>query len=171
MNPMESEIVLALMISGVNPEIDEDAPPITQIMYKRIPESVRSQYDTGLIFLCSVLADGNPGNAVMWAYTLVKNQIKTVEQFAHSFPWGVPTRKAYDEVWDAQKSSSGNLMDLPGTWNEITAEDYDASNPASFEDVDTDLKRVMEQVLGDLGSEPEQEAPAEPAEASASSSS
>lgn len=71
-----------------------------------------------VLSLCS-----SPAEIVMWAYTLVQMQKKTpgsrisLETWVNSFPDGVPTERALEASWDAQKSDDGgNTLDTLDPW-------------------------------------------------------
>jgi hypothetical protein len=59
--------------------------------------------------ICSLLSEGSPGEAVMWAYSLhyllvAENLSKiTLTDLSNYFPMGFPTKEARHTVWDAQK--------------------------------------------------------------------
>jgi hypothetical protein len=82
----------------------------------------------------SVISNGSPGNAVLWAYTLChiaeKEGDKTVtwDHLVRHFPTGFPTETTLRKCWDGQKRRadfakglSDNKMDSPEYW-ELGAE-------------------------------------------------
>lgn len=61
--------------------------------------------------LVSVIQCENPGDIVMWAFTLNRLYLEqqrtvTVGDLAEAFPIGFPNAKGREEVWDAQKISN-----------------------------------------------------------------
>lgn len=65
-----------------------------------------------LSFLCR-----NPGQCVMWAYTLKcirdEDGEVTMDNFCTKhFPMGIPEESVYEKVWDAQKISSEDREEL-----------------------------------------------------------
>ena len=89
-----------------------------------------------VMFLC-YLCNGNPGNSVMWAYTLkemyrLKGQTITLGLLSeqNTFGYGFPNSNGLQDVWDLQKGHMlkretkkklagqdvGNLLDLMFPW-------------------------------------------------------
>lgn len=97
-----------------------EIPPLMLIIRSRIPESIRDQYENKLLLFCSHLAQGNPGKAVVWAWTLVKDKIKDIKTLVQHFPDGFPTQEGFVHVWDAQKDDDGwNRLDDPDVWGQV----------------------------------------------------
>ena len=76
-----------------------------------------------LAFWVLVLAEGNPGNAVLWAYTLKclfqqkGKPILALVDWVEVFPNGIPTKEAYEELWSSQKDERGrNRLDTKEAW-------------------------------------------------------
>lgn len=90
-----------------------------KILYSRLNANSDVKIDLGVAFFVLQLAGGNPGNIVMWAYTLHRGNLLTLAQFINYFSSGVPSEKGYEETWDAQKVRTGygdNGLDNPDNW-------------------------------------------------------
>jgi hypothetical protein len=98
------------------------------IMNARL-ESVGAKVGRAPMLFAAALCD-DPGNAVMWAFTLNKMAIKAskpvdMDTFANYFPMGIPTDDGYHEVWESQKevdSPLGNAIDRMDDWPRYSEE-------------------------------------------------
>ena len=69
--------------------------------------------DVATMLMLSVLCKGNPGNAVLWAYTMCHiaekngNAAVTFDDFVQAFPMGYPNARVMLACWDGQKRSTG----------------------------------------------------------------
>jgi hypothetical protein len=105
---------------GVPKEARED--PIFRILSGRLDKP--DDYSAYLRFFLACLCEGNPGKAVMWAYTIWKNNIKSMRNLAFAFPTGFPTNDGMQEVWESQKGVEGekgnrrsfNWLDRAEAW-------------------------------------------------------
>lgn len=120
--PADEETANMLFILIKNPGIikDIDSMPLARILYNRIPSGIRALFTLEVVLFCSHLSQGNPGCAVMWAWTLVKNKICNMDDLVYSFPYGFPTWDAFNEIWDAQKDTATgkNILDTEEPWTE-----------------------------------------------------
>lgn len=110
-------------MKGVNEAAERHLP--LKILIKRIEAMVPIELvvSPALLFFIACLEEmDRPGSAVLWAYTLMLRASEELEpcaihNFAQSrFPMGVPTRKAMDAAWVAQKR-----IPAKGTWSLITS--------------------------------------------------
>lgn len=66
------------------------------------------------------LSEGNPGRAVLWAWTCSHMQMagdaRDILVWTASFPYGIPTDEEYERIWDAQKLGGLNQLDDPAMW-------------------------------------------------------
>jgi hypothetical protein len=73
-----------------------------------------------LLAWLAAISNGNPGRAVMWAWTcrsLDLNQTHTdILCWTAAFPLGIPTDEEFERLWDAQKDGGANLLDNPELW-------------------------------------------------------
>jgi len=95
---------------------------IGQIMWQRL-QWADAKITVAVGIFLAWLAEGNPGNAVMWAYTMTRLYQKlgrtiTTADLAGAFPMGFPTEAGRLAIWDGQKGDGpfGNLLDLRETW-------------------------------------------------------
>lgn len=93
-----------------------------QVLFRRMEVCTKAKIDKGLALMIVIMANGNPGNLVMWAYTMHKMNKGTlinINDFAENFPLGVPSEEGFCEVWDSQKDpvNGGNLIDDAANWN------------------------------------------------------
>ena len=127
MNKDESGIMINAML---NPALQEpfDASFADElgfsgkVLFQRLKVCSEAKIEKGLAVLIVVMANGNPGNLVMWAYTMHKmnkGSLITINDFAEKFPFGVPSEEGFSEVWDSQKDTvnGGNLIDVSANWN------------------------------------------------------
>ena len=124
----ESEVFVTLLFAQ-NPDLKEplnralvakygDAPG-SRIMLGRLTTHADGVLpEARLAFLLDLVSEGNPGNLVMWAWTLYRmskqlgHKLVTLDDFASTFPSGVPDSSAYSEVWAEQKTcGGGNALD------------------------------------------------------------
>lgn len=111
-----------------NPEvfqkIEKDAEagsPIFNILTHRLRAGGKTVHITLRLWLAAI-SNGNPGRAVMWAWTATNMNLRgdtsDILMWAAAFPLGVPTDAEYLRVWDAQKGDgpSGNLLDRADVW-------------------------------------------------------
>ena len=99
--------------------------PIAMIVFHRL-NPINVQIDCALALWISLLSEGNPARAVMWAYTIreiyittkahAANKIVTLNDWVLAFPDGAPTEAAFGEIWDAQKTLRGNGVDDSRNW-------------------------------------------------------
>ena len=113
------DVTMSKPITDVNLREEILKIPICKIMDLRFPDGF--QIELKLLLFVADLTEGNPAKAVMWAYTLYKNNIKTFDEWVHAFPMGFPTDEAYNQFWDSQKvrddyEGSDNLLDRRETW-------------------------------------------------------
>lgn len=69
------------------------------------------RYTPEVVLLCGAFST-NPGSAVMWAYTLVREALKrgkpiNISVFTECLPWGIPTDDAKRRLWNEQKHYRG----------------------------------------------------------------
>lgn len=111
----ESEFLMNLMMITTEIPMGEIlAIPMCNLINQRLPEGF--EVDGKLLLLVGDLTKGSPGNGVMWAFTLYKNNVKNVDEFVNIFPYGFPTDEAYHECWNNQKYGGTNILDRPETW-------------------------------------------------------
>lgn len=98
-----------------------------QVLERRLAVmSPETRISAGVGAVLAYHCRGNPGRAVLWAFTLHRMAIDcggdiliTMTELAETFPMGFPTDKAFAELWDGQKSSaaqSDNLLDVKEIW-------------------------------------------------------
>lgn len=123
----EAELMLRIMMTPeMNDQFDEEMSVqlgfVGQVLYKRLVVCSTVKVTKGVALLVAQLSEGNPGNIVMWTYTLhsmMKDGIKhmiTMNDFVNVFPHGVPTEAGYHEIWDAQKNGGANMLDDKSNW-------------------------------------------------------
>jgi hypothetical protein len=123
----ESQIFIgAMMNPTLEATFDADFADELQfsgkVLHRRLETCSTVKITKGLALLIVVMANGNPGNLVMWAYTLHKmnkGEVLNINDFANTFPFGVPSEEGFSAVWDSQKDSvnGGNLIDDVKNWN------------------------------------------------------
>lgn len=125
-----AEACMRELLPGEIPVFDEAIAQslgfAAQVMERRLTVmSPKTHISLGVAVMLSYLCKGNPGRAVLWAYTMHRLSAKhdwkmiTMTELAHAFPIGFPTDKAFMELWDSQKSNvadSDNLLDVAETW-------------------------------------------------------
>lgn len=102
------------------------ASPVFKIIESRL-EPTGADVSSWLVAFVDSLCEGNPGKAVMWAWTLAyiatKCQGKVdFDEFARYFPMGVPVEDEYRRVWYSQKERGrplGNCLDDPDFWPKV----------------------------------------------------
>ena len=128
--------VFAYLLFAQNPDLKEplnralvakygDAPG-SRIMLGRLTTHADDVLpEARLAFLIDLVSGGNPGNLMMWAWTLYcmskrsGRKLVTLDDFAWTFPSGVPDSSAYSEVWAEQKTcGGGNALDH-NLWNTL----------------------------------------------------
>lgn len=114
MDQGESEMLMRLMMIPEIPKDEVLAIPMCKLVNQRLPEGF--EVDGKLLLLVGDLTKGSPGNGVMWAFTLYKNNLKDINEFVDAFPNGFPTDEAYHECWLNQKDGGTNLLDKRSTW-------------------------------------------------------
>lgn len=127
MTPEESQgYIVCMMMEGeasspdptlsegyLNQKAAVEKTAIYQIMTNRlelVPKPFGDVASFSTIMLLCYLCKGNPGNAVLWAYTL-KEMYRTTKKTItmddisrpKTFGWGMPNAKGLQEVWDFQK--------------------------------------------------------------------
>lgn len=125
MTKQESEMFISVML---NPELDTQFDEqfanklgfSGKLLYSRLSEFSKAKITRGLALFVVVLSNGNPGNLVMWTYTIhkmYKGKVVTIHDFVDQFPFGVPSEEGLSAVWDAQKSPTGaNMIDNIANW-------------------------------------------------------
>lgn len=91
--------------------MDEDFS--CKVIQNRLRED-KLKVSPATVILCSVLAQGIPGRAVAWAYTLycilqATGKEITLEHFCSIFPSGFPTEEAYTKMWQNQKGFTHDI--------------------------------------------------------------
>ncbi len=118
MTSKESEFFMKVHLCGDIPLDEVLAMSICKLIHNRLPECF--EVDAKLLLLVGELSGGSPGNGVMWAYTLFKNNIHNLDDLTFKFADGFPTDEAYHSLWLSQKvhdeKSGDNLLDRPDTW-------------------------------------------------------
>lgn len=97
-----------------------------EIFYQRLQFQKVKISLQATIFLV-LMAEGNPGKIVMWAYTITRMFQKykryiTLNELSDSFPMGFPSEEEQGEIWDDQKrkiAPYGNMIDDPNNWKEV----------------------------------------------------
>ena len=110
----ESELLIRLMMIPRIPKSEVLEISMCNLINKRLPEGF--EVDGKLLLLVGDLTKGSPGNGVMWAFTLYKNNVKNVDELVNVFPNGFPTDEAYHACWKNQKDGGTNILDRPETW-------------------------------------------------------
>lgn len=115
----ESEWFVKLTLITTDIPLDEVLDiPICKLIHNRFPKEF--EVDSKLILFLSELSKGIPGNGVMLAFTIFKNNIHRFDALTNIFPDGFPTDEAYHLYWLSQKVDDGqrtyNLLDQPDTW-------------------------------------------------------
>lgn len=100
--------------------------PIGWILFKRLALCEGLRVTTALAAWVAMRSEGNPGNLVMWAWTLREMWIRKpnkevpvdMQEWAFGFPDGVPTAEGLSKTWDRQKNlvGGGNLLDIVQIW-------------------------------------------------------
>lgn len=111
----ETSVMLG-MILGAAPDEPFFTKQVLEGRLLMVPENVVSPE---VIFMAAFLASGNPGCAVVWAWTLIKENINTMDDFVNTFPMGVPTDDAFKACWNSQKVDGCNLLDKAATWQQV----------------------------------------------------
>lgn len=131
----ESKIFLTAMMSPVLKSEFDKAFSVElgftgQILESRLSACSNVKITKGLALLLVFLSNGNPGNVVMWAYTMhviAKQKVGclpiTISDFSEFFPMGVPSEEGLCTTWDAQKdpNNGSNLIDDKANWTDMTA--------------------------------------------------
>lgn len=116
----------------------ERLPFPLNVLVNRLEVHARDlQFNPNVVLFCSLLAGGSPGNAVMWAYSLVRETRKrktapiNFKDLGELMPWGFPTEDYYQKVWEAQKvltgSGTGNFLDTPYPYQPLPNGMYEPS--------------------------------------------
>jgi len=134
--PMEEEemknLFIMMQIVGEHPDkIDEvfeenTAQMAGQIAVKRLAYHA-TQYDKALLVFVLTLCE-SPGLVVLWCYTLhlmaaELGRAATINDFCTQFfPMGVPTEKALEAAWDAQKGTEcdNRLDSCDWSWKAVS---------------------------------------------------
>lgn len=129
----ESLLFINLVMAQTNPkvtvtfgqDIADSFGPSGQILFGRLMMSKPNEVllDTGLAAFLTILAKGNPGNLVMWAWTCramfrkVGFRQLTINDFTNEFPMGIPSEEEISKVWEAQKTADfRNNLDDARNW-------------------------------------------------------
>lgn len=131
MTKEQSEIFLKLMLAKpkeIPIENDEELNTsfLSQIIIKRI-KAYKLPYSLSNLFLLMSLSCGvnTPGKAMIILalsfqyYNKNPKSLLTIEDWANIFPFGMPSEKEFDQMWDSQKKSDeplGNMVDNPENW-------------------------------------------------------
>lgn len=100
-----------------------DKEPILRIFAGRL-EHAGVRTTPRLRSLIYELCAGNPGKAVLWAYTIFRKarpttkgeRIYTFQHWVEDYANGAPSEDEYTRCWDGQKVNGGNGLDLTVTW-------------------------------------------------------
>ena len=120
-------------IGEIEPELEKliegNAPFPTKIFISHLSNrSPETKMSVGALAFLAFVHLRNPGNAVMWAYTV--HRIAETTDFKETvdltvltqfFPSGFPTESTMEIAWDDQKGGDaigGNLLDISETWYE-----------------------------------------------------
>jgi hypothetical protein len=109
-----------------------DQFPLLQIISNRLNLTGKDWKEIANPVAVCFLVDickGNPGKAVMWAYTLKDMYLRekaqvtlTTISMPQYFGWGIPTDEGFERVWDAQKKKriapldTDNRLDMREVW-------------------------------------------------------
>lgn len=103
-------------------EIAKEFGEIGKVFYKRL-EAYGGKATIGAVVVCAAMADGLPGNMVMYAHTISRlykldGKVVDVGVLANVFPTGFPNERGLSDVWDAQKGKGwdepvDNMLDYP----------------------------------------------------------
>jgi len=133
MTEEESRMFMSITMmdmQGIPPEAEKltKEAPICLIIDSRL-EMAGVRTTVAVLLWMDIVCDGNPGNAVMWAYTLCHIAEKrghntvTWDDLIMSFPNGFPVERTLRQCWEAQKqrpdSKKGipdNKMDMRASW-------------------------------------------------------
>lgn len=124
----ESTIMLNSMLSprGMMPFDDTASKELGfsgQVLFKRLESYSSTKLTLGLAVMIVIMSKGNPGQLVMWAYTMHcidphEDRPLTINDFAEKFPHGVPSDIGFAQIWDDQKGDKNeNLIDQIAYWN------------------------------------------------------
>jgi hypothetical protein len=119
MDAVTSEVLVKL-VRAPAPSLDAmggDGPAIARIIQSRIDSHApKFNPSPAVVMMCSYLSKGVPGHAVLWAFTIVNDNLATMHDLAMAFPNGFPTSSEMTRVWVAQKCpTNGSLVDNPWT--------------------------------------------------------
>lgn len=89
---------------------------ISKVITARLPWAGAPSFTPQLTAFISVLAEGNPGRALMLAHACVMNNVTCILGLADLFPMGFPTEESYNTCWDAQKQDGVNGVDIQSNW-------------------------------------------------------
>jgi hypothetical protein len=131
----QSSLMLMLLTMSKNPSqnfddyntplpMEEKVPPIVRIIEGRL-EYANVLASPCLLLLLEGLSEGNPGRAVLWAYTIAvwchtNDKVgMTMSDFIDCYPEGVPSPEDYSTAWEGQKTREGNALDIGETWAKL----------------------------------------------------
>lgn len=132
MSDDKSQLLSLLILGNGNKTIEEDSKPfLYKLIEKRISVMLSYEIDDArlILFLCLICL--SPGNAVMYLtylqYWCKKNNVKSIDLdifCKEIFPWGFPSEKDLDNLWDNQKverdsMQSDNLLDYSSAYESI----------------------------------------------------
>lgn len=102
---------------------ENGAPFAVMVLAKRfaLVQDQTMKFDPATIIWAAAQCE-RPGDAVMWAYTIVHTTRERGLSCLSLKDWllvdrGIPTRKLYDRVWDSQKIGGGNWLDRQDAYN------------------------------------------------------
>jgi hypothetical protein len=129
-------------ISEGQRKILEEDSPFSAIIISRLQWATGLPWERivgpeALMMISSLRTSDRPGNAVMWAYTLLflradEGEPVTIDLLSQRFPVGFPTAEAMHAVWDQQKvfnhkdeaavhpALSDNMLDRPPWWENLS---------------------------------------------------
>lgn len=93
--------------------------PIAGIILHQLNAAGKAIHVALLAWLAAI-SNGNPGRAVMWAWTCYQLPINGTRNdfllWTSAFPFRVPADGEFERLWDAQKDGGLNLLDEQELW-------------------------------------------------------
>lgn len=136
--PMDEEMTRLFMVASTGELVNKKTVALDntfaldlgfagQVLERRLAVmSPETRISFGVAVVLTYHCKGNPGRAVLWAYTMHRMALDygtdamiTMAELTNAFPMGFPTDRAFMELWDGQKShteESDNLLDVKETW-------------------------------------------------------